>query len=497
MGLLKRIAGVWNEYKRDKIGMVGLGLLVLFLFVAVAFPVIGNEEVIENWDNYQYFRFYPKNAPPCWASIITGEKYTRTIIADGKAVEVIRDTGVDEQRNLPYVNVTIKVPVDVTGTAPPNDVLLVMDLHYNSSRYPVYVTGLSVVRPDGEVFHFVPPGKKVPINSILVGLPARKVNATDLVLSFKSLTENQFLVQRFIIPELRNMGIQVSVVDIANIMLTIFDAVFSKDIVAAFKGNATEAQEGRYWWVLQLYGYNASINVAPKRLVVMGACYGVLGTDNQGRDLWQGVLYGVRWALIVGLLASTLSVLIGSLYGIVSGYFGGVVDEVMMRVAQIIYSLPALPILILLAALYKPTIWLIVFMIVAFGWPGVAIVTRSMALQVRQEPYVESAIALGASTKRILFLYIMPQVLPYMFATIALSVPGAIIAEASLSFLGVGDPSVLTWGRILHEAETANAALNGYWWWVLPPGLGIALVGLSFVFIGNALDRILNPRLRR
>ena len=111
MGLLKRIAGVWNEYKRDKIGMVGLGLLVLFLFVAVAFPVIGNEEVIENWDNYQYFRFYPKNAPPCWASIITGEKYTRTIIADGKAVEVIRDTGVDEPRNLPYVNVTIKVPV--------------------------------------------------------------------------------------------------------------------------------------------------------------------------------------------------------------------------------------------------------------------------------------------------------------------------------------------------------------------------------------------------
>lgn len=187
----------------------------------------------------------------------------------------------------------------------------------------------------------------------------------------------------------------------------------------------------------------------------------------------------------------------GSLYGIVSGYLGGLADEVLLRFAQIVYSLPALPLLILFAAIIGGNIWVIIFLIVIFSWPGIAFVTRSMAFQIKSEPYVEAAIASGAGTARIVLLYIAPQVLPYMFASMALSVPGAVIAEASLSFLNLGDPDLVTWGKILFEAQNANAALNGYWWWVIPPGLAIAVVGMTFVFIGNALDAILNPRLRR
>ncbi len=133
----------------------------------------------------------------------------------------------------------------------------------------------------------------------------------------------------------------------------------------------------------------------------------------------------------------------------------------------------------------------------AFGWVGLVFTVRSMALQLRESLYVEAARALGATDRRIILKYIFPQVLPYTFASIALGVPGAILAEAGLSFLGLGDPSVVTWGKLLHDAQQANAVLNNAWWWVVPPGLAIALVGMSFVFLGYTLDAILNPRLRR
>ncbi|NOZ89322.1 MAG: ABC transporter permease [Crenarchaeota archaeon] len=305
---------------------------------------------------------------------------------------------------------------------------------------------------------------------------------------------------RYVMPELMRQGIAVSFGDLPNIVLRLYRAIFDENFTGyLLTGRGSGVLQGEYRWVMTFlaYGEGARFEFVPTRYVVVGGCYGLMGTDVYGHDLWQGLLYGVRWALIIGLATSFLSVMFGTLYGITGGYFGGMVDEVMLRVAQVIYSLPVLPILILLAALFKPSIWLIILALVAFSWPGIAFVTRAMALQIRQEPYVESAIALGARTLRVLLLYVMPQVLPYVFASIALSVPSAIIAEASLSFLGVGDPSILTWGKILYEAQNAQAALNGYWWWVVPPGLAIALVGLSFIFIGSALDRILNPRLRR
>ena len=120
-----------------------------------------------------------------------------------------------------------------------------------------------------------------------------------------------------------------------------------------------------------------------------------------------------------------------------------------------------------------------------------------MALQIKEQVYVEAARVLGAGTGRIIFRHMVPQLLPYAFAQMALSVPSAVLSEASLSYLGLGDPTAVTWGQILHDAQVAGAAVNGYWWWVIPPGLAIALVGLTFVLIVTALDRVLNPRLRR
>ena len=128
---------------------------------------------------------------------------------------------------------------------------------------------------------------------------------------------------------------------------------------------------------------------------------------------------------------------------------------------------------------------------------GIARIARSMSLQIKEQTYIEAAKALGAGNSRIIFKHVLPQLLPYAFAVMALSVPGAVIAEASLSFLGIGDPTAVTWGQILNAAQEQAATTKGYWWWVLPPGLAIAIVGLTFVLIGTALDKILNPRLRR
>jgi peptide/nickel transport system permease protein len=209
-------------------------------------------------------------------------------------------------------------------------------------------------------------------------------------------------------------------------------------------------------------------------------------------------VWGSRLALIIGLLTTLVSVSIGLIYAVVSAYLGGMVDELMQRIQEIVASLPLLPLLIILSYLMKPSIWNLALIMAAFSWVGPVKTVRSMALQFKEEPYVEASRALGASSWRIITKHIIPQILPYTFAMIALAVPGAILTEAGVSFLmgaeGVSEP---TWGRILHDAQRASATTNGMWWWVGSPGLLISGVGLSFVFIGTALDKILNPRLRR
>ena len=229
----------------------------------------------------------------------------------------------------------------------------------------------------------------------------------------------------------------------------------------------------------------------------LGDVYGLMGTDNMGRDLWSALVYGLQWALIIGITVSVFRTLIGVIYGVISGYMGGLFDVVMVRLAQIIYSLPVLPLLIILAYFFGQNIWNIIWILVAFGWVGMVFTVRSMSLQIRESLYIDAAKALGASSWRIIIRHVFPQILPYTFASMALHVPGAILAEAGLSFLGLGDPKIVTWGKILHDAQAGEAVINGAWWWVIPPGVGIALVGLTFVMIGYALDKILNPRLIR
>jgi peptide/nickel transport system permease protein len=223
-----------------------------------------------------------------------------------------------------------------------------------------------------------------------------------------------------------------------------------------------------------------------------------MGTDHLGRDIWARIVYGIKISLAIGLVAAVTSSAIGVVVGVASGYVGGSFDEVMMRLVDILLCIPVLPLLMVLVYMYGRNVWYIVLLIAIFGWQGLSRVVRSQVLSLREAPFVECATASGASRAYIMFRHLVPNVLPVVLADFVLSVPGAIMTEASLSFIGFGDPSTPTWGREFNIMWTDGFAFTNFaWWWILPPGIAITVLCLAFVFLGHAVDEIVNPRLRR
>lgn len=220
-----------------------------------------------------------------------------------------------------------------------------------------------------------------------------------------------------------------------------------------------------------------------------------LGTTDLGRDVLSQLIAGTRVTLLVGSLAAFMAVFIGTNIGLISAYFGGWVDDVLMRLTDIIYGIPFLPFAIVLVAILGSSLFNIIFAIVLILWRSTARVIRSQVLSHKQRPYVESARAVGTGHVRIMYRHILPNVLPLTFLYAAFAVAWAVIAEASLSFLGFGDPNMLSWGEMIYNVYTANA-IREAWWWVFPPGLAIMLFVMSVFFIGRTLEEEINPELQ-
>lgn len=221
-----------------------------------------------------------------------------------------------------------------------------------------------------------------------------------------------------------------------------------------------------------------------------------LGTDFMGRDILSQLLSGARIAFTVGILSAIIAAILGTLVGIISGYYGGILDTLIMRLCDIMFCLPGLPFLIVLSAVVgKLSIFSIILLIAFFGWPGIARVVRSQTLSLRERPYIESAKVIGASSPRIITKHLLPNVLPFTFLYIAFGISGAILTEAALSFLGLGDPTVMSWGIMLQWAFTTGHTFKAPYW-ILPPGICISLLSLAFYLIGRGFDEIINPRLK-
>ncbi|MDH4346137.1 MAG: ABC transporter permease [Thermoleophilia bacterium] len=221
-----------------------------------------------------------------------------------------------------------------------------------------------------------------------------------------------------------------------------------------------------------------------------------LGTDNLSRSVWAQFVWGSRISLLVGLAATLIAIVIGSVVGITAGFFAGVPGSVLMRITEWFLVIPFLPLAIVLAAILGRSVTNIIIVIGVTSWPATARLIRAQVLTLKERLYVERSRALGASSGHLMGRHILPNVSPLILANLTLTVPVAILSETTLSFLGLGDPTRASWGKMLDEAFAAGSLTRNAWWYYLPPGLGIMLVVLAFVLIGQALEQILDPRLR-
>lgn len=217
-----------------------------------------------------------------------------------------------------------------------------------------------------------------------------------------------------------------------------------------------------------------------------------LGTDDLARDIWSQTIYGSRISLTIGFVAALITVFSGTFLGLIAGYYGKLLDEVLMRIVDFFMMLPELPLMIVLAAVLGPSLWNIILVVSLVSWPTTARVVRSQVLSLKERPFVESSRCIGASNFRLMFAEILPNVVPLMFAQAVLMITEAIYAEAVLSFLGLGDPTSISWGMMLNSVFESGVIAESYWW-VVPPIVSIVTLIVSFSLLGTAVSDILEP----
>ena len=223
----------------------------------------------------------------------------------------------------------------------------------------------------------------------------------------------------------------------------------------------------------------------------------LLGTTNMGRDIFSQLIYGARPALIVGFTAAFFVMVIGTLVGLFAGYYRGRLGNILMRLTDVAFGIPFIPIVIVLVAFLGPSIWNIVLSMALLLWRDTARVIRSQVLTVRKRSFVEAARVSGASDLRIILVHITPNILPLSFLYGSLAMGWAILTEAAVSFLGFGDPKAISWGYMLHDAYVSQALSRGSFGWIIPPGICIMLMVMAGFYIGRGSEEILFPRLRK
>jgi peptide/nickel transport system permease protein len=221
----------------------------------------------------------------------------------------------------------------------------------------------------------------------------------------------------------------------------------------------------------------------------------LLGRDDAGKDVLSSLIYGARVSLTVGFVSSFFSMFIGTTVGLVAGYYGGKVSNTLMRITDFLMVIPDLPLMLVIISVWGRGLWKIIMVISVLYWTYTARLVRSQVLSIKERQYVLRAKALGANNFRIITRHIFPQVLPLIIAQGVLDISSSIIAESTLSFLGLGDPSLVSWGMMLNFAFE-RAVSRMAWWFLLPPGFAIVWVSLAIILIGNALEEVVNPRLK-
>jgi len=460
----RRIGGFWEEFSRKRIGLVGVVLLMFFVFLALFGPwltpydPLASTRVADNFAMPQWVTILPQfqnltSTEKTWLdfNIKTESQY---ITSYGRNVTITYQPKKVDSRSI-----QLNCIYTYTDPVPPNTFYL--DFVWSASKmqdaeYAIRLYAINTRNASQSYLLYFRTDK-------VAGGESAHVDSIDPILMYR-------------------LGLEPGVDNLGNL-------VFS--------------DKGDYEFLLDIYlksqsaSATCTVNFRDTGFVTLGTYHGILGTDNAGADIWAQIVYGARVSLMIGLIAALLSTTIGITVGVVTGYIGGIVDEAMMRIVDILLCLPILPLLLSLVFLFGKNVFYIVLFVAIFGWQGLSRIVRSQVLSIRESSFIECATASGASKSYIMVRHLVPNVLPVAFASLILAVPSAILFEASLSFLGFGDPRSPTWGKVLQMCFGFGGFSHLAWWWILPPGLCITFLCLSFVFMGHAVDEVVNPRLRR
>jgi peptide/nickel transport system permease protein len=458
-------------------GKLGVALFTVMLavsaYVLLTYPIDFGRA---RWSNPAYWADYPKAAPPVWTTWLGKDAFKHTITTQTTPSSVTQ-RGAAEVRSFDF-------PVSVEGDQTPSFLTMtILGITFND-RAPIVVAAL--VRPDGGEVRLA----NIAVRGPREGETApyrRYYDSPERVQLTEEDTARQAIVQVYdqLYPNVARPD---------NFTETLETSLFG---VPNPDGSGTIVPlEGDYTLKAEVLVANPNDETTGIRAVAGGTVYGVMGTDAVGRNLWEGLLYGLPIALLIATVTALVSTIIGASLGILSGYAGGKTDSFIQRICDIISNVPLLPLLIFLVFIIGPHLWLVMLVLVAFSWTGLTILVRSMVLQIRSGQLVEAAQAMGASRTRIMFKHIFPQVAPFIVAQMIFFAPAAILAEASLSFLGLGDPSIPTWGQMLQAGFQTGALYVGYWWWVIAPGVFIIVTALAFMLLALAMESIVDPRLR-
>lgn len=460
-------------------GQLALALFVLMLgisaYVLLTYPLQFGRD---RWSNPIVWADNPKSVPPSWMRYLGTDVSPQEIVTTGSpSAEVTRGAATVRDYDVAF-------SVE-DGAAPTFLSLTINGVSFSQARPPLITATLT--RPDGAVLRLVNftvagprAGETAPYRRYFDTPERILLNQQEQAASSLSAWYGQAYP-----------GIEVPG-DLAN---RLDRALFAYPDPNAPSG--LRILSGDYQLKVQFLVPDPTDSLTSLKTVIGGNAFGIMGTDSLGRDLFEGLLYGFPIGLLIAVVVSLFSTLIGASLGILSGYAGGKTDTVIQRLCDILNNVPLLPLLIFLVFILGSHLYLILLFLVLFGWTGLTILVRSMVLQIRSGQLVEAARALGASRGRIMLRHVFPQTAPFIVAQMIFFAPGAILAEASLSFIGLGDPSVPTWGQMLEQGFRTGALYVGYWWWVVPPGILIIFTAVAFMLLALAIEPIVDPRLRQ
>lgn len=433
---------VLRRYPSAMAGTVIIASLVgLAIYAVIAVPY---SEAVRLWRGGEgVWTDSPRNAQPAWLNLLPGNDLPETIVIDGntgahKSAETVSG-GVKRLK--------ITMPFDYRYDDFPSEIAVFFQARFEERRP---VVSMSWLTPDGRT----------------ISLGERTLPAAERY----SLSLDQRLAER----------LRVSTPEVG-----LFQAPGAQSVL-----------KGRYQLVAEATLFEEKSDIDAK-LVVYGKVAGLAGTDDRRRDLWLALLWGTPIALAFGLLAAVGTTVTSLIIAAVGAWYGKWIDAAIQRVTEVNAILPTLPILILIGTLYSRSIWVMLAIIILLSVFGLGIkFFRAMFLQMKDAPYIEAARAYGASSSRIILRYMVPRVIPVLVPNFVLLIPSLVFLEAALAIVGLGDPLLPTWGKVLNDAFQNGALYKGYYHWVLMPSLFLMMAGLGFAMLGYALDRLFNPRLR-